>query len=447
MLRVVALPIEIFKAGKHTAMSGETIDFSEAHLKQIASAYDPKVHEAPVVLGHPSHDAPAYGWAKSLALAGGVLSASLDQVDAQFAENVKAGKWKKVSASFYKPDSANNPTPGQYYLRHIGFLGAMPPAVKGLRQASFAGSDEDCLDFADLDAAALFRSLRDWMIAEFGQEKADKALPPWDVNYVQQDAAIQASKETPEYAEGDPEAVSAAVTEALTAGAAELGTAVAGALAPALVAALTAAFPDLDADKLKTTVDAALAPGEGEGAKSVVETALTEGIGKLTESIKAAVAKAMPAAPAAATTDLGEGTPKTARERELERENAELRKRERQVRRDVHASFLDGLAKEGRRLPARRAFVLDLLEFVDGATVSFAEGDVKATPFSLTKALLSRLPKEVDFSERGGGDEEFGDDADPAAIAKAAQAYQTEQAAKGNNVTTSEAVNHVRGRS
>lgn len=444
MLRVVALLIEIFKAGKHTAMSGETIDFSEAQLKQIASAYDPKVHEAPVVLGHPSHNSPAYGWAKSLATSSGTLSASVDQVDANFVEGVKAGRWKKVSASFYKPDSANNPTPGQYYLRHIGFLGAMPPAVKGLREASFAGSAEDCLDFADIDAAALFRSLRDWMIGEFGQEKADKALPPWDVNYVQQDAAARLAKGNPEYAEGDPEAVSAAVSEALTAGAPELGTAVTGAVASALVTALAAAFPDLDADKLKATVEAALAAGEGEGAKSVVETALVEGIGKLTEAIKAAVAKAMPAAPAAATTDLSEG--KTPRELELERENAELRKRERQARREGHASFLDGLSKEGRRLPAARPLVLELLEFAAGAAVSFADGAVKASPLELVKKLLLRLPKEVDFGEHGGGSEEFGDDADPGVVAKAAQAYQADQASKGINVTTAEAVNHVRGK-
>src|SRR5262249_43824508 len=98
-------PIEIFRAGKHTAMSGEVIEFSEADLKQIAASYDPALHEAPIVIGHPAHNAPAFGWAKSLAASGDKLIASPHQLDAAFADDVRAGKFKKVSSSFYKPDS------------------------------------------------------------------------------------------------------------------------------------------------------------------------------------------------------------------------------------------------------------------------------------------------------------------------------------------------------
>ncbi|MBF0186018.1 MAG: hypothetical protein HQM06_16735, partial [Magnetococcales bacterium] len=49
-----------------------------------------------------------------------------------------AGRFKKISASFYPPDSPNNPTPGLFALRHIAFLGAQPPAIKGLPDAKFA---------------------------------------------------------------------------------------------------------------------------------------------------------------------------------------------------------------------------------------------------------------------------------------------------------------------
>ncbi len=61
---------------------------------------------------------------------------------------VASGKFKKVSAAFYLPDSPNNPHKGVLSLRHVGFLGAMPPAVKGLKQVEFA-EDDDFVVFSE----------------------------------------------------------------------------------------------------------------------------------------------------------------------------------------------------------------------------------------------------------------------------------------------------------
>jgi hypothetical protein len=58
--------LHIFKPGTQTDMNGRVIQFNESDLAASAQAYDPKVHEAPIVIGHPKHDAPAYGWVKSL---------------------------------------------------------------------------------------------------------------------------------------------------------------------------------------------------------------------------------------------------------------------------------------------------------------------------------------------------------------------------------------------
>ena len=77
--------IEIFKAGTHTDSHGTTLTFSEADLAAMAGAYDPAISEAPIVVGHPSADAPAYGWIKSLSEKGGKLLAQPDQVDPTFA--------------------------------------------------------------------------------------------------------------------------------------------------------------------------------------------------------------------------------------------------------------------------------------------------------------------------------------------------------------------------
>ena len=142
--------IAIFKTGRHTATSGDVLDATPEMLAAIAAGYNPTLHESPAVVGHPRHDAPAYGWVRALSFdePSGVLYADFAQVDPQFADWVAAGRYKKRSASFYTADHPSNPTPGKPYLRHVGFLGAQPPAVKGL--ADFAGTDEPVYEFADL---------------------------------------------------------------------------------------------------------------------------------------------------------------------------------------------------------------------------------------------------------------------------------------------------------
>lgn len=196
-------PIHIFRAGSHTAMQGQTIAFGEADLAASATAYDPAKHEAPIVVGHPVADAPAFGWVHSLAAEGGDLNAMPRQVDPAFAEAVSAGRYKKVSASFYQPDSPHNPVPGVYYLRHVGFLGAQPPAVKGLAPVQFADDGGDCVsfEFAEEDVpgilrrmATLFRGMRDYFVDKEGLEKADAIIPPWTMDWLQEDAAVAAAK-------------------------------------------------------------------------------------------------------------------------------------------------------------------------------------------------------------------------------------------------------------
>lgn len=183
--------LHIFKPGTQTAMNGMTLEFSAADLVACASAYDPAKHEAPIVIGHPTHDAPAYGWVKTLATDAAGLFAEQHQVDASFAELVGAGRFKKISASFYLPDAPNNPAPGVYYLRHVGFLGAQAPAVKGLKQAEFADAEQGVIEFGDwgMDAnASLWRRMREWMLAKFGQEAADQVVPDWQIESIRESA-------------------------------------------------------------------------------------------------------------------------------------------------------------------------------------------------------------------------------------------------------------------
>lgn len=139
-----ALPdgIEIFRAGRHIDDQGTAHQFSEADLDGMAASYDPALREAPLTVGHPENNLPAYGWVKGVARnASGALVMNPHQVEPQFAEMVHAGRFKKRSASFYPPAAPNNPTPGKWYLRHVAFLGAQPPAVAGLKDIQFSTAD------------------------------------------------------------------------------------------------------------------------------------------------------------------------------------------------------------------------------------------------------------------------------------------------------------------
>ncbi len=206
--------IHIFRPGRHTSMQGATIDFGESDLIATAKAYDPTRHEAPLVIGHPRADAPAWGWVGGLTADEGGLFATPRQLDPAFAEMVRAGRFKKVSASFYTPDSPHNPVPGVYYLRHVGFLGAQPPAVKGLAPVpvNFAEGDteEGCVsfDFAESPGllrwlADLFRGLREYVVEKDGAETADRAIPSYAVSGLQEMAAASAAQaaEIPAFAE------------------------------------------------------------------------------------------------------------------------------------------------------------------------------------------------------------------------------------------------------
>lgn len=179
--------IPFFRAGKHLDSQGRSVEFSEKDLAASISGYDPALHRAPLVIGHPKDNGPAYGWVRSISInTKGEATAVPEQVHNDFAEGVAAGTWYPRSASWYAPTDPRNPKPGIYYLRHIGFLGAQPPAIKGLSDIEFDDGEGvleiEFGDFADSVSAGIFRRLREWLIGQFGQEAADQVVPGWDVD-------------------------------------------------------------------------------------------------------------------------------------------------------------------------------------------------------------------------------------------------------------------------
>lgn len=138
--------VEIFRGGKQVDGNGVEHD-GDALIESALTTFDPEEHEPPLVVGHPTDNQPAFGWVAALKkeFQNGVwvLLAKFKNVIPEFENLVRKGAYKKRSASFY----------GDGRLRHVGFLGAAPPAIKGLADLKFQAANEAIFTFEDRIAA------------------------------------------------------------------------------------------------------------------------------------------------------------------------------------------------------------------------------------------------------------------------------------------------------
>jgi hypothetical protein len=212
----VPQPIEVLRAGTHTDSNGVRVTITDADLQRIADTYSPALHEAPYVVGHPRMDGPAYGWASRFSYRDGVLLAESSDVEEQFAGLVNEGRFKKVSLALYGPKAPGNPAPGSWYPRHVGFLGAMPPAIKGLKSVQFAEGESgvhEFGDYAERTVIGILRRMRDWFIGQHGQEVADRVIPDYELTYATEEVAADMARDNmtseggaPVFSEGSPPA-------------------------------------------------------------------------------------------------------------------------------------------------------------------------------------------------------------------------------------------------
>ena len=134
------MKFEIFKTGTHTSDKDITKDYTLDDLNFIANSYNPEEDEAPIVIGHPVDNSPAYGWISSLEVTEDgklVADAQDDKIQPAFLTALKAGNYKKRSISL---------TP-EGKLRHVGFLGGAAPAVKGLTDIQFSHPSSTVYEF------------------------------------------------------------------------------------------------------------------------------------------------------------------------------------------------------------------------------------------------------------------------------------------------------------
>lgn len=129
------------KPGQFTDMHGNTVDLTPDLLSQLADSYDPALYAAPLVIGHPQVNAPAFGHLAKVSLDELGLWGEPINVDPFFAAAVRDARYPHRSLSFWPADHPGSPTPGRPYIRHLGVLGAVPPAIPGLRGADLAAPD------------------------------------------------------------------------------------------------------------------------------------------------------------------------------------------------------------------------------------------------------------------------------------------------------------------
>lgn len=143
--------IEIFKTGRFRDSNGIERSYSEEDLDNIVERFNSEAtansYSAPIVKGHPATDDPSHGWIQRLVRRGRILLAKVKDLSKEVIEDVRSGRYRKVSISLY-PDRL---------LRHVGLLGASQPAVRGLRELEFSEEAPEfslIADFSDEDTSS-----------------------------------------------------------------------------------------------------------------------------------------------------------------------------------------------------------------------------------------------------------------------------------------------------
>lgn len=216
--------VEAFKVGKVTDMAGKEHEFSESDLNDLNEGIHNQLdagYQPPMVKGHPQLNDPRVASIVDSKVEDNVLKVKLDDVNPDFAEEVKKGGFKYLSAAIY-----SNLKKG---LRHLGALGAHAPAMKGMAplcfgEGMFADQDKDATEqdvsvFAEPFAwdrlvprsvfeslvykisgiGRMFRSQREQLIEKDGIEAADKVFPEYAIKDIEEvESVLKDAKDFPE---------------------------------------------------------------------------------------------------------------------------------------------------------------------------------------------------------------------------------------------------------
>jgi len=181
--KIVAL-----KKGTFTSKNGKTVVIDDKKLDDIVAAtHNLEEEDFAITIGHPTGSAPAWGWInkKNVKREGDtlVLFAEEERLDKRFLKWLKEKLYKKVSLAFREDNS----------IHHLAFLGAMPPAVKGMPVTEFSGMEDITeieLSEADIELAefelskwwikilqSAIRNIKNFVIEQKNAEEANKIIP------------------------------------------------------------------------------------------------------------------------------------------------------------------------------------------------------------------------------------------------------------------------------
>lgn len=132
------IDIEVFASGTHRDQNGVERTYTSADLSAIVDRYNNQpaeiLHVAPGVIGHPKTDDHAHGWVDHLKVVGSKIIAQFSGMSDELATWLREKRLRTRSVAFYPAAAGEAPL-----LRHVGFLGAATPAVKGLADITFSG--------------------------------------------------------------------------------------------------------------------------------------------------------------------------------------------------------------------------------------------------------------------------------------------------------------------
>ena len=157
---IVLRHVHILSVGDVVTSSGEPLEITQEKMEGIAKSYDQAIHKAPIVLGHTSDnynvayevvgivsqllgfEAPtdvefALGWVLRAYVQDDKLFFDIRQTKL-LNDLMDSGYYQRWSISYYDAEDEISPSPGDFYLQHLAFLGATPPAFKGLQQIALS---------------------------------------------------------------------------------------------------------------------------------------------------------------------------------------------------------------------------------------------------------------------------------------------------------------------
>lgn len=376
--------IHIFSVGKHTDSNGNVQFWSKKDLQSMADNHDDD-HPAPLVIGHPKEDAPRYGDAAEYQLIDNELYFKGTPLVNEFEEMVLNKQFPERSIA------VDHDGKGGYKIRHIGFLGAVPPALE-LQPMTYNHEVPPAFEFVSAFSndsytptilARFGRRMRELIIENLGVEAADKVIPDYELESIADHANELRNK--PE----DEPTFNKQTTEG-----------------------------DIQMPQVKDENKKEFSQADIDAAVEAAEKKKTTEFNKSKDDLS-----------------------KQLDDERRERLTGEFQK------------TVDKAIDDGCLLPAQAEGLAEFmasLPSADDSAIEFSRGeegkkeDIKISPSSFFSKFIGSLGKQIDLgSESNVDDVVDGTDAD--AIAAAAITYRKEQADAGITISVAQAVAHVSG--